>query len=237
MSDAVARVFVDLTRVIGYLDVLAEPPDAGNHRDPAQAANVLTTLQVESLMLVDYVEEQVLAQEGLPDALREALDAVCFAVRHEMRRAFAHAPASDPQGLDTTGILRNCFQQSYLILAKLFNPSIEGSEVFDAMQERREQSLALWEDLVGLLGAVREARAEPSQPAMARLLALIEQFRGGSMRYLMSADRPTFEGFADGLKACRQLGDAEVQLHQFDCYLELLINHVRMRSSLSDLRG
>lgn len=236
MAETVGRVFEDLTRVIGYLDVMAEPRAGDDRHDPALAAHLYTTLQVESLMLVDYIELQLLADGDLPRPLHSALDAVCFAVRHEMRRAFAQGAGGDPEGLDATGVLRNCFQQSYLILAKLFDPSLEGAALFDSMQERREQSLALWEDLVELLGAVREAKAGPEPPAVARLTSLLEQFRAGNIRFLMSRDWPTFEGFAGELESCPRPADLAGQLHRFDCYLELLLNHVRMRSSLSDLR-
>lgn len=235
LADAVGRVFDGLTRVIGYLDVLAAPGDGDGHHNPSQTAHLYTTLQVESLMLVDYVEGQVLPDEGLPVTCRSALDAICFAMRHEMRRAFTQGATNDEESLDTTGILRNCFQQSYLILAQVFDPAFDSNAFFGQLQERREQSLLLWEDLIELLGATRAAKAEPTQPALARLLALLEQFRAGSMRYLIAGDWATFEDFAAELKACRRIDDAQAQLHRLDCYLQLLINHVRMRSALSDL--
>jgi hypothetical protein len=234
LNAAIGRVFDDLTRVIGYLDVLASAENSSGS-GTSQVVHLYTTLQVESLMMVDYVEGQVLTAEGIPAPLHSALDAICFAIRHEIHRAFTHGTIPDGNGLDAMDILRNCFQQSYLILAKVFNPALESEAIFGGLHERREQSLALWEDLIELVGAVRDARAEMSQPAMARLLALLEHFRAGSMKYLMSRDWDTFETFADELKSCRRLDDAAHQLHRLDCYLELLLSHVRMRSALSDL--
>jgi hypothetical protein len=229
LTEAVGRAFADLTRMMGYLDVLRTPEGF----DPSQAAHIYTTLQVESLVFVDTIEGQILADPQLPKPLHAALDAVSFAVRHETRRAFTHSE-DDPEGQNTASILLNCFQQSYLILARVFNPTLEDKDLFQGVQEKREQSLILWEDLVELLGAVREARRALSQPAIAHLLALLEQFRTGSMKALRPGDWAAVEAFADGLKACRNAGDAESQLHQLDCYVELLLSHVRMRSALSD---
>lgn len=229
-AEAVGRVFEDLTRMIGYLDLLRSPDPA----DQSQAAHVYTTLQVETLMFVDTIEGQVLTDLSVPKPLLAALDAVCFAVRHETRRAFTKGAGPDHDGQDALALLLNCFQQSYLILARVFNPVLEDKDLFDGVQERREQSLALWEDLVELMGAVREARAALSQPAMAHLLALLEQFGAGSMRALRPGDWAAVEAFADGLKSCRDVRDAESQLHQLDCYVELLLSHVRMRSALAD---
>ncbi|HZI18829.1 MAG TPA: hypothetical protein VEY09_09560 [Pyrinomonadaceae bacterium] len=226
LAEAVGRVFEDLTRIIGYLDVLRSPEGV----DPSQAAHVFTTLQVETLMFVDTVEGQVLTDPTLPRPLHSALDTVCFAVRHETRRAFTDGA----DGLDSAGILLNCFQQSYLILARVFNPTLEEKDIFEGVQERREQSLVLWEDLVELLGAVREARRALTQPALAHLLALLEQFRAERMKLLRPGDWAAVETFADGLRACRSIGDAESQLHQLDCYVELLLSHVRMRAALAD---
>jgi hypothetical protein len=228
LAEAVSRVFEDVTRMMGYLDVLRSPDGV----DPSQAAHIYTTLQVESLMFVATIEGQLLADPSLPRSLQSALDTVCFAVRHETRRAFTNSPESE--GQNSASILLNCFQQSYLILARVFNPALEDADLFEGVQEKREQSLALWEDLVELLGAVREARGALSQPAIAHLLALLEQFRAGSVKALRPGDWAAVESFADGLKSCRNLGDAESQLHQLDCYVELLLNHVRMRSALSD---
>lgn len=244
LSESVQRVFADLIRLLGYIEMMGEDSNDASCADPSRSQYLLTTLRAESLVLIGFIEGQAMQLPGLNLPLREALDSICFAIRHEMRRAFPETALEHDDGageqveeLDAIGILRNCFQQSYLILARVFNPTLSDEDVFGGLQTRREQSLILWEDLHELLKSTRHALSDKTQPPLAFLLVQLDQFRAGSMRYLMSRDWATFEGFVAALKNCTSMDEASKGLHQLECYLEILLNHVRMRASLSDVQS
>lgn len=243
LAESVQRVFADLIRVLGYIEMMGED-GSGADSDASRAQHLLTTVRAEAHVLVGFIEGHALQIPNLSLPLRDAFDSICFAISHELRRAFPSAndeggfqTVESPDELDAIGILRNCFQQSFLILARVFNPTLSGEEVFGGLQTRREQSLLLWEDLHELLKSTRHALADRSQPTLALLLVQLDQFRAGSMRFLMSRDWATFEEIVAALKNCGDMEDAAKGLHQLECYLEILLNHVRMRASLSDMQS
>lgn len=231
LVESVRRVLTDLTRLIGYLNLVEPATPAAPASE--QAGAILVTVHAETLVLVDYIEDHVLSLEGMSPVLYEALDSISFALKYELRRAAPHGPTMSVSP-DTHDLLRNCFQQSFVMLARLFNPAIEASEVFDDLHTRHEQSLILWEDLIDLLQCVRQAETECSQRTIAYLIELLRQFRAGSMHYLMQKDWNPLEEFAQRVMACRRIEEVQPVLHQLECYLEILLNHVRNRAALSN---
>lgn len=244
LVEAVRRILTDLTRLIGYLNLIETTPP--NVSPPEHVSSIFEIVQAESLVLIDYIEDYALNLEDLSAVLYETLDSISFAVKHELRRAYqsdAHnLPAAAPEDgartspalADTHDLLRNCFQQSYVMLGRLFNPALVGEEIFNDLQTRHEQSLVLWEDLIDLLQCVRQAERARDQKSIAYLIELLKQFREGSMHYLMQKDWNPFEEFAERVIACRRLEEVEPILHQLECYLEILLNHIRMRAVLAN---
>jgi hypothetical protein len=243
LVEAVRRILTDLTRLIGYLNLIETTPP--NVSPPDHVNSIFEIVQAESLVLIDYIEDYALNLEDLSALLYETLDSISFAIKHELRRAYqsdAQGPSAAPGDnlrtpsalADTHDLLRNCFQQSYVMLGRLFNPALIGEEIFNELQTRHEQSLVLWEDLIDLLQCVRQAERACDQKSIAYLIELLKQFREGSMHYLMQKDWNPFEEFAERVIACRRLEEVEPILHQLECYLEILLNHIRMRAVLAN---
>jgi hypothetical protein len=242
LVEAVRRVLTDLTRLIGYLNLIETAPP--NVSPPEQVDAIFITVHAEALVLIDYIEDYALNLEGISAKLHETLDSISFALKHELRRAYhGGSPALNAQGEtshqppalnDTHDLLRNCFQQSFLMLGRLFNPTLDAEEIFNDLQTRHEQSLILWGDLIALLQCVRQAEQECNQKTIAYLIELLKQFREGSMRYLMQKDWNPFEEFAGRVMNCRRVEEVQPILNQLDCYLEILLNHIRLRAVLNN---
>lgn len=237
----VAGVFGDLNRLLGYLDSLRE-----NARDGRPAD--------ESYFLFEAVRCEALAAAGgldyfcacleTPTELTEELERMSFAVRHELRAVFERilpgASACEDPGeararlADARDLLRNCFEQSTVSLARLFRPGVDAAELFDDIRARRDNSVRLYEDLEALLRSARHAEWHGGSEAIALFSQRLELFRAESMRHLMQKDQETCQTFIDAMPAVRTRKAARLLLHRFACYLEILLKHVSMRSVLAE---
>jgi hypothetical protein len=130
--------------------------------------------------------------------------------------------------------LRDCFQQSIVGLAQLFNPTLDVARLFSAFQTKLDQSLMLRDDLWTLLQLVRRAEKERDRYPISRLLERLNSFRDGSLRYLMYKDWEASERFMEEVAAARGAVEVTPVLHRFSAYLETLLGQVNMRAVLAD---
>jgi hypothetical protein len=160
----------------------------------------------------------------------------------ELRKVFSHelvdmvslrqAPAIYIKVENANGLLRDSFRQSAIGLAQLFNPAIEGAQLFDAFQTKLDQSLALRRDLWTLSQLVRRAEKEQAVSATERLMKKLVIFHEGSLRYLMFKDWESCERFMEEVGAARGAAELAPVLHRFAAYLEALSSQVNMRAVL-----
>jgi hypothetical protein len=205
---------------------------------------VFTLLHEEARSLLEFIETRAMRNEGIDEALFDTLDGTNYAVSMELRKVFAH----ELVGLSTLrqptviyakvenayGLLRDCFQQSTVALAQLFDPQLEGAHLFDTFQTKLQQSLALRRDLWTLLLLVRRAEKERDQRPVAPLLERLAEFREGSLRYLMYKDWEACERFMEEVAAARGAVELAPVLHRFGAYLETLHGQVNMRAVLAN---
>jgi hypothetical protein len=96
--------------------------------------------------------------------------------------------------------------------------------------------LILCNDLAALLRVVRTAEHQPTPESLNQLVQSALNFRDNSMHYLMYRDWRGYERLALALiGAIEANSDAKDLLHQFNCFLELLYGHVKMRAVLKDI--
>ena len=238
----VGGVFEDLRRLLGYLDGL-KPFTREGVCALDEANFIFEVVRCEALAAAGGLDYFCACLEA-PDALSEELERTGFAVRHELRTVFerilpAAFGASDPSEArarltDAHDLLRNCFAQSTVSLARVFRPGVDAAELFEDIRAKRDDSLRLYEDLDALLRSARYAEWHEGADALLVFKERLEHFRAGSVRHLMQKDRETCEEFAEGFAP---LGDRRALrqfLHRFSCYLEILLKHVSQRSVLSD---
>jgi hypothetical protein len=203
---------------------------------------VFTLLKEEGQSLLEFIETRAMRTEGLDEAVFDTLDGTNYAVSMELRKVFSHELVGLSELRQPTvvyakvenahGLLRDCFQQSAVVLAQLFDPTLEGAQLFDTFQTKLQQSLALRRDLWTLLLLVRRAEKERDQRPVAPLLERLRVFREGSLRYLMYKDWEACERFMEEVAAARGAIELSPVLHRFGAYLETLHGQVNMRAVL-----
>ena len=234
----VAGVFDDLRRLLGYLDSVRSLAEAGAAPDDTHF--IFEALRCEALAAASGLDYFCACQPA-PTELSEELERMSFALRHELKSVFerllpaAHAAAPGEAAThlkEAHDVLRNCFEQSTVSLARLYRPDVDAADIFEDIRARRDNSLRLYEDLEALLRGARYAEWYEDPEAIILFSTRLEIFREGSMRHLMEKDRETCEGFIDGLTETHTRRGARLHLHRFACYLEILLKHVSMRSVL-----
>lgn len=238
--ELVAGVFDDLRRLLGYLDSVKSLAVAVATSDDAHF--IFEALRCEALAAAGGLDYFCACQPA-PTELSEELERMSFALRHELKTVFerilpgARAAAPGEAGAhlkEAQDVLRNCFEQSTVALARLYRPEVDAADLFEDIRARRDNSLRLYEDLEALLRGARYAEWHEEPEALALFSTRLEIFREGSMQHLMEKDRDTCEGFIDGLSAAHTRKAARLHLHRFACYLEILLKHVSMRSVLAE---
>ncbi|HLL16142.1 MAG TPA: hypothetical protein VK388_13850 [Pyrinomonadaceae bacterium] len=236
------RVFVDLARMLDYLRLI-ETKVQQNHL-LASTFSVFTNIHKESLALIEQIDADMLHLEGANEELLSTLDGISYAIGHEIGRVYGFelVGINDPQAPPIRGklerahgLLRNCFQQSTIALTQVFNPMLDGEELFNDFHARREEALILYRDLWNLVGLARRADLECDQFSVALLLAHLKRFRDGSMCYLMYRDWEEYERFVKQVTAARRILEIGPALEGLACYLETLLGQVRLRSVLTNL--
>lgn len=205
---------------------------------------IFTLVHEETRNLLEFIERRALRTEGLEKPVSEALDGANYAISMELRKVFSHelvglvssrqAPPIYVKVENAHGLLRDCFQQSTVTLAQLFDPQLNGTQLFDSFQNKLQQSLTLRKDLWSTLQLIRRARHDRDLYPVAPLLEHLNAFRQGGMRYLMYKDWESCERFIDEVSVARGAVELAPVLHRFDAYLETLFGQINMRTVLAD---
>jgi hypothetical protein len=130
------------------------------------------------------------------------------------------------------GILKDCFQQSVVQLAQVFDSDVMGRHIFPDFTAKLEQSVELRDGLAGLIRAVREFQVRRDQPTAVRMKEEISRFYDTSMKYLMYRDWPGFELFFIEILKCGSLTALQQIAHRFETFLMTLYREVQKRSIL-----
>lgn len=239
----VRAVFEDLRRLLGYLDGVKEAVAADGTTDHAHF--IFEALRCEALATAGGLDYFCACLEA-PDALSEELERTSFAVRHELRAVFERllpsaqvaADAGEARAIlaEAHDLLRNCFEQSTVSLARTFRADVDAADIFEDIRAKRDNSLRLYEDLDALLRSARYAEWHDGAEALVNFSERLELFRAESMRHLMQQDQETCRNFIDGLTLPMLINRRSLRLymHRFTCYLEILLKHVSMRSVLAE---
>lgn len=242
LGDDVQAVFAALTRQLEYLNFVETSLKGGQASKPLLP--VFTLVNRETSELLEHIEKRALKCPNAEPWVLEALDGTAYAIRMELRKAFDYELAGvrserQPHHAyakfeNAHGLLRNCFQQSIVGLAQMFEPELEGGRLFEFFQTKLEQSLALRRELWRLLRSVRRAVEEGAGAKPPNLLEQLAAFRESSLRFLMYKDREAFERFCEEVELANGTAQMSHVLHRFEAYLETLLSQVNMRAVLAD---
>jgi hypothetical protein len=180
--------------------------------------------------------------QGHPEVADNLLD-ISLALKMEMRRVFSgelrdleaekKIDVVYGQMQNALGMMLNAFQESFINLAHILNPSFNEFQIFEELGRKHRESMAL---LGGLKEVYRVVSNDVDQVVheskFVEVKRTLEQFRNTSMRFLFFKDWSTFEQFSEELDKA----DPEERvfvLHRLSVYLSTLIGEVQKRTVLS----
>jgi hypothetical protein len=235
------QIFTMLSSLLERLSTI----EAMLKRDQAlkQTLPLFTLIYEEARELQHFIEARALYLEGLGGNVFESLDTINYAFAMELRKVFnrelvglsamRQASAIYARVEASHGLLRECFQQSTVSLARLFDPMLDGVRLFDAYRTKLKNSLALRDDLRQLLELVRRIEKDSDINLLPELRERLLKFSRGSKFYLMYKDWETCERFTEEIETSRTSNELSYVLQRFVPYLETLYGQVNMRSVLA----
>lgn len=235
-------IFLCLTRQLEYLSFIEKSLKGGQSLKPLLP--IFTLVNSETSELLEHIEQRALKYVATEKHILEALDGTAYALRMELRKAFEYELAGvkaerQPHYVyakieNAHGLLRNCYQQSIVSLAQLFEPELQGTQLFGFFQTKLDESLSLRGALWKLLRTVRQTAQDHAETKLANLSELLGAFREHNMRFLMYKDWESFERFNEEIEQANGKPQIVHVLHRFEAYLETLFSQVNMRAVLSN---
>ncbi len=130
------------------------------------------------------------------------------------------------------GILKDCFQQCVVQLTQVFDPAVQGSDIFPDFMAKLEQSVMLRDGLARLIKALREFQQRRDEASASRMKEQISDFYDNNIKYLMYRDWSGFELFYIEILKCGHLAGLQQIGHRFETFLVTLFREVQKRSIL-----
>ncbi|MBI4456390.1 MAG: hypothetical protein HY644_10875 [Acidobacteria bacterium] len=235
------EIFLCFVRLIAYLRFVN--CRLRNAYKPRHFFLVFTAVYFETQVLARRLKTfaDVMSRKELK--MGQSFRLVYAALKMESRRVFERElqsidEAEDGESVrvrleDSSGLLWNCCQNCFIMLAQCVNPQFNRYEVFENIFERYEQSRRLLNDLKKLTSRLDEATRHGE--GYFGLLSDLQTFEQSSMDFLMYKDQLEVHGFVEQLAHSSTVEDRCGKLHRLSVYLDALIAEVRKRSELKTL--
>ncbi len=236
------HIFSSFYRFLRYLDFVQD--DLRQDRPLKSNLLIFILIRAETEALIEFIETRPMCLPNLLPDVHDAFDATVYALEMELQKIYGRelvgfaelhqAPPIYSRVENTHGLLRDCFQQSLVALATVFDPTFDGTADFDMFQTKLEQSLHLREDIWRLLCHLRRFESRPDKTAVAPLIERITLFRDTSLRFLMYKDWDEYDRFLDQVQSARNLEELLKTVHLLSTFLETLLGQINMRAVLAN---
>ena len=237
-----ARVFLELFRLLHYLEYA--DPDHVPEEDLKNTLLIFSLVTSEARLLLQYLERKAMPELQEGTDIHQLYDSFVYCMPLELKKVIntelldiSVAQQADHIRMrveNSHGILKDCFQQSVVQMAQVFDANIEGDQIFPDFTAKLEQSLRLRDGLARLIKAVQEFQAKPDEKSAVLLKRAISDFYDNSMKYLMYRDWRGFEMFfIEILKTTSPSAVAHIT-HRFETFLLTLFREVQKRAILQD---
>jgi hypothetical protein len=193
----------------------------------------------QSQEMIAFIKNRLVRFQNEEHPMFEALDCAVFATSMEVRKVYQielgdvstirQAPLLCAKIEAAFGLLRDCFQQTFVGFARFVEPEIEPTELFANFNIKLEQSIILRKELWETLQVVKNVEKLPEPLQIQELQDQLTNFMHGSMKYLMYKDLETVERFIEEVLITKNSADLVPTLHRFGAYLETLFGQVKMR--------
>jgi hypothetical protein len=237
-----AKIVLELFRLLRYLHFIAE--DLEKDKPLKNSLLIFSLINSEVRLLLEFIENKMLKLRNLPPEVSTTIDSCAYALNMELRKIFGRelvgfvylrqAPPIYAKVENSHGLLRDSFQQAIMAIAHVFDPDLDGDEVFTSFQTKLEQSLQIRLDIWRLLNFVRRFVETGTKEQVAQLIERIALFRDASLKFLMYKDWDSYETFLEEVIVARTLDEVHAVMHRFSVFLETLLGQVNMRAVLQD---
>jgi hypothetical protein len=237
-----AKIFLELFRLLHYLEFA--DPERVPEEELKNTVLVFALISSEARLLLAYIERRVLRNVDPESRLHELYDSFVYSLPFEMKKVVSTelvdiSVARQPDIVrarveNSHGILKDCFQQSLVQLAQVFDPMVQGRDIFEDFTAKFEQSVELREQLARLVHVVREFQAHRDENTAADMKEAISRFYDTDMKYLMYRDWSGFELFFIEILKCPSLSALLQISHRFETFLSTLHREVQKRSILQN---
>jgi hypothetical protein len=224
-------------KLFKYLNLIEKMLEADKPLKPSLLFFAAIYRQSQEMLV--FIKNRLVRFKTEQDPMFEALDCAVFATSMEIRKVYQselgdastirQAPLLCAKIEAAFGLLRDCFQQTFVGFARLINPEIEPVQLFANFNTKLEQSLILRKELWETLQVVKNVENKPEPLQIQELQDQLTNFMYGSMKYLMYKDLETVERFIEEILITKNSSDLVPTLHRFSAYLETLFGQVKMR--------
>lgn len=235
-----AKVFLELFRLLHYLEYT--DPQRLPEEQLRDTILLFALVVSESRMLLSYVERRVLKGHDASQALYQVYDSFVYCIPLELKKVVntelsdisvtRQAESVRARVENSHGILKDCFQQSVVQLAQVFDAEVDGGRIFPDFSARRDQSVELRDGLVKVVRALHEFQVQKDAPSATRMKDGISEFYDHHIKYLMYRDWSGFELFYIEILKCGSLQALQQIAHRFETFLVTLLREVQKRSLL-----
>ena len=238
---ALATLFVELFKGLRYAEMVRTA--IGSQATRKRALLVFSLIKGETDNIVDFVRKRLAPRFPADSPQALGLEQLVFAMEMEVRKVMEVELVDvvlmkDPTLIltrleDAAGILRDLHQQSIMGLAETFSAEVDGRSLFPEYRTRLEQSLKLRDDLILLVKTTNAFLKAADKKGVRALVTELEDFRRGSMRFLMFKDWSLFDRFHAGFSRERPPRAFLPAVHQFEVFLKTLVREIGKRSVLA----
>ncbi len=237
----VAQFMLELFRLLRYLEYVDTDIESGG--EPKKySLFIFTLINSEAKSLMKYASNEIIKDIKDREELADSVDATIFSMAMELKKVY-RIELIDILSLDepsliyaklenSKGILKECFQQSIVQVAKYFKSDLLGRDIFEGYTNRLEQSKILLNSLTKLIGQIVSFRDGRTKDEC--LYSCIQVFKETSLKYLMFKDWQVFEQFQKSIASTDDIGNLNTLLSDFETYLEALTKEVKKRSVLQE---
>lgn len=235
----VAKVFLELFRLLHYLEFA--DPRKRERGELRTTVLIFTLIASETRSLLEFLRLQIDRLYLEPD-LRDTIERFIYIIPLELHKvldteltdisSFKQTDSVYVSIENSHGILRDCYQHGVIQLAQVFEPEIQGKEVFGEYANRLEQSLGLISDLTRLIAVVGRFNKAGDDRQAREVKEAVSVFYHRSIRHLMYRDWATFEMFSVEITHCDNISGLKQITHRFETYLRTLLREVSKRSVL-----
>jgi hypothetical protein len=224
-------------RIFKYLGIIEKMLE---HDKPLKPSLLFfAAIYEESQEMLAFIKKRLLRFKNEENPMFEALDCAVFATSMEIRKVYQselgevssirQGPILCARIEAAFGLLRDCFQQTFVGFARFVEPEIDPINLFENFNVKLKQSIILRKELWQTLQVVKNVENSSDAIKIQELQDQLSNFLHGSMKYLMYKDLETVERFIEEVILTKNSSDLVPTLHRFGAYLETLFGQVKMR--------